>query len=311
MELEDLRAYLAVVEHKGFRRAAEVLYVSQPALTRRIARLEQELGVHLLERTHTGVKVTPQGDTLLSGARRVLTAVEDARAATTQSWSQTITVASTPVAAGTFLTDFLGTWLPRHAHVRVRMIEDIPRRTRQRLVDLECDAALAASPLPPEADGLPITRVEVRALIPAGHELAVDGPLRVTDLADHPLLISGEEFRSTRMLRAACQLAGITPNVIFECSVGHTIETLVLAGVGIGVLSGAVNRERLPGIHLRPLCDANGTVLTFDMNVAWIRGRPVNPALRAFIRDLSDFTEPLRAGPDLHGPAQSDAEGAP
>ena len=168
-------------------------------------------------------------------------------------------------------------------------------------MDPECDAALAASPLPPEADGLPITRVEVRALIPAGHQLAVDGPLRVTELADHPLLISGEEFRSTRMLRAACQLAGITPNVIFECSVGHTIETLVLAGVGIGVLSGAVNRERLPGIHLRPLCDANGTLLTFDMNVAWIRGRPVNPALRAFIRDLSDFTEPLRGA----GPARS------
>jgi DNA-binding transcriptional LysR family regulator len=291
LELEDLRALVAVVEHSGFRRAADALYVSQPSLTRRIARLEQELHVQLLERTPTGVRVTPQGATFLSGARRVMATLEETRSATTGAWAQTITLGCTTTAAGSFLTDFLARWIPDHPRIRVRMIEDSPARNRQRLLDLECDAAIAATPLPPEVESLPLTSVEVRALIPPGHALEEEGPLDIRSLQGWPLLVIGEQFRSTKLLRAAALTARVQPDVVFECSVGHTLEALVRAGVGIGVLSDAVDRGRRTGDLLsRPLCDASGGPLGFDLHVAWVRDRQTHPVVRRFVEDLSAYT---------------------
>ncbi|SDU14424.1 LysR family transcriptional regulator [Jiangella alkaliphila] len=293
MELEDLTAYIAVVEHNGFRRAAEALYVSQPSLTRRIARLEQELGVLLLERSRHGVKVTTQGEALLSTARRVLATVEEARAVTTGAWSHTIVVACTTTAVSTYLTDFLADWIPQHRSTRVRLIEDTPIRTRQRLMDHECDAAIASPPVPREVDSLPITRVEVKALIPSGHRLHEPGPLRVNELDREPVLVIGEHFRSTKLLRSACQMAGVQPEVIFECSAGQTIAALVAAGVGIGVLSDAVDR-RSGDLLTRPLCDADGRRLAFDLAINWVRGRTLRPLVHEFVHDLSAFTRQLR-----------------
>lgn len=294
MELEDLRAYVAVVDHNGFRRAAAALFVSQPSLTRRVARLEQEFKGQLLQRTRNGVHPTPQGEILLSGARRVLATVEETRATTNGSWEQTIVLACTTTAAGSYLTDFLATWIPEHPTTRVRMIEDSPMRTRRRLVDHECDLAIMMPLLPEGAASLPMTHVEVQAVMPPEHPLATPGPVRVQELAGHPLLVVGEQFRSTKLLRAACQLAGVQPEIIFECSAGPTVEALVRAGTGIGVLSEAVSRTRAADVVTRTLCDADGKPLAFDLHIAWIRERLLQPAVHEFARDLSEFTRDQR-----------------
>jgi DNA-binding transcriptional LysR family regulator len=294
VELEDLKAYLAVVEHNGFRRAAERLFVSQPSLTRRIARLEQELGVLLLERSRHGVRTTVQGDALLSAARRVLATVEEARVATSGRWSQTIVLGCTTTAAGSYLTDFLAAWIPKHPSTRVKMVEDTPTRTRQRLMEHECDAAIASPPVPRDVDSLPITRVEVQALIPPGHRLDCPGPLSVEELDAESVLVTGEQFRSTKLLRSACQMAGVQPEIIFECSVGQIVAALVEAGVGIGVLSDAVDRRRVDDLNARRLCDADGRPLAFDLHINWVRNRMLHPMVHRFARDFSEFTRPLR-----------------
>src|SRR5262245_5251144 len=83
MNLRRLDYFLAVAEERHFRRAAERLHVAQPALSVQIAKLEQELGVGLLERNRRGVALTPAGATLLARARQLVPSLRDAFAEAT------------------------------------------------------------------------------------------------------------------------------------------------------------------------------------------------------------------------------------
>src|SRR3954452_2370690 len=83
MELRHLRYFVAVAEELHFRRAAERLYVAQPAVSEQVRKLEAELGVRLFDRTNRSVKMTDAGTALLGEGRRVLEQVEVARRAAT------------------------------------------------------------------------------------------------------------------------------------------------------------------------------------------------------------------------------------
>jgi DNA-binding transcriptional LysR family regulator len=116
----------------------------------------------------------------------------------------------------------------------------------------------------------------------------------VTELHHEPVLVIGEQFRSTKLLQSACRLAAVEPEIVFECSAGPTLEALVRAGAGIGIVSDAVQRAREDDLVTRPLCDIDGRLLTFELHIAWVRSRILHPAVHEFTRDLSRFTAPIR-----------------
>ena len=115
MEIQDLRCFVAVVEHGGFRAAAEALHIAQSALSRRISRLEQRLGHQLLERSRRGVQLTPHGEMLLEGARRVLASLDDIAGRVADYRGTILRLGCAGTAAGSFLAKFLAQWIPRHS----------------------------------------------------------------------------------------------------------------------------------------------------------------------------------------------------
>ena len=127
-EILDLRAFLLVSETRSFHRAAEILHVSQPALSRRIQKLEQAVGSPLLERTTRSVSTTAVGENLLPLVRRMLEEFdgslfslrgrEDTRGAT-------VTIACLPTAAFYFLPSVMARFHEAHPNVRFRIL-DIP-----------------------------------------------------------------------------------------------------------------------------------------------------------------------------------------
>ncbi len=222
MDVTDLRTFLDVVEHNGFRRAAQATFVSQPVVTRRVERLEQSLGVTLLERGPWGLRLTGHGRTLVTSGQRVLRAVDEARAATVGATGSTIRLGCSATAAGSYLARFLSDWIPHHPTTRVTMIEDGASRMRRRLEDDECDAAIVAAPGPERFASLPITTVVVQAVLPAQHPLArEEGPLDVAHLHGEPLLLSGRSYLSSELPLSACRLQAVEPDVVYECTVGR------------------------------------------------------------------------------------------
>lgn len=295
MEIADLRAFIAVVEHNGFRRAARALFISQPSLTRRITRLEQELGVALLERGAWGLRVTSHGQVLFSGARRVVGTVDEVRAATVGAAGETITLGCTATAAGSYLTTFLSRWIPGHPSVHVNMVEDGASGMRRRLSENECDAAVVAAPVPAEFDSLPITTVTVEAVLPPTHHLAGSrAPLRVDQLDGEPVLLNGPSFLASELFLSACRVMAVQPDVVYECSSGQTLTALAEAGLGVAVVGDTVDRRGFD-LPSRALCDHDGRPLTFDLRVAWSRARTLHAVVHEFVADLSSYASSERA----------------
>ncbi|CDR01281.1 LysR family transcriptional regulator [Streptomyces iranensis] len=188
LDLRLVRYFTVVAEHLNFARAAEALHVAQPSLSRQIQRLEDALGVRLLERTTQGSRLSaagaaflPQAQTLLHTADR---AVLTARAAAPPS---AITIG--------YVEDLVITPAVRHlrqlhpdAYVRTRHLDwDEARALPDRLVD----ALVIRTPLPIAADGLEVTALydEPRVLIvPALHRLTGKEAATPDDFADEPLV---------------------------------------------------------------------------------------------------------------------------
>jgi DNA-binding transcriptional LysR family regulator len=189
-DFRALRYFVAVAEELHFTRAAERLYIAQPALSEQIRRLEGELGVELLRRTTRKVELTAAGEEFLSRARRILAEADEAladasRAARGETGSIRVATGSTagvelvPRVLRAFRTE-----RPR-AHLELRQSdwEDYSGGLR----DGSVDAAFVWLPL--EDDGLSFAalRVEPRVVaLEAGHPLAAERELRMEQLVDEP-----------------------------------------------------------------------------------------------------------------------------
>jgi len=294
MQLDDLRIFAAVVEHGGFRSAAAALYTSQPSLSRRIKRLEEDLGVMLLERGPWGLRPTPHGAALLKGSHRLFAAADELRATAIGAWDETLRLGAAQTAAGSYLTEFIAHWIHLNPGKKLRIVDDGAVRLQSRLAQAECDLAILLEPIPPDFDSLPIRRAQVTAIIPTDHRLAqVVGPLPVTDLAGERLLVEGRASASTEVALSSCRAAGIGFEVIYECNIWWMLAAFAERGLGISIVGDNLDTRGMDLI-MRPLHHLDGQPLTFDLCVAWLRHRQLSPVAEAFANELSDFTRDLR-----------------
>ncbi len=188
LDLRLVRYFTVVAEHLNFARAATALHVAQPSLSRQIQRLEDALGVRLLERTTQGSRLTaagaaflPQAQTLLHTAHQ---AVHTARAAAPP---RTVTIG---YVEDLVITAAVRDLRRRHpdAHVRTRHLDWDEVRA---LPEGRVDALVVRTPLPIPGDGLDVTVLydEPRALlVPASHRLAGKESVTPDDFADEPLV---------------------------------------------------------------------------------------------------------------------------
>lgn len=300
MEIDDLRGFVAVVKHGGFRAAADALIVPQPSLTRRILRLEANLGVTLLERGPRGTRLTDRGQTFYRGAQRILATIGEVQAMTTGHWTDTVHLGCTATVAGSFLARFLATWIPAHPEVQVVMIEDATRNLPRRLENRECDLAIISDPIPVTCESYLVQRVSVQALLPVGHRLgSAEAPLDVRQLHGERLLLNGGSFTNTELLHSACLMAGVKPRIVYECTVGQTLAALAEAGMGIAIMGDSID---LRGYDLqrRYIHDHKGERLRFNLHIAWLRDRQLPPGARALADELADSALMANQGLGAH-----------
>lgn len=289
VRLKDLEAFVVAATAGSFRAASAHLYVSQPAVTRAIKRLETLLGVRLLDRGPRGAQLTASGQALLVKARRLLNLMAEIQHGQLDTVTSTLWLGAAATAAGSFLAPFLAEWIPAHPSVRVHVIEDGAARLGRRLRDGEVDIAIIATPMPALFDSRPIRRSCVCAHFPEEHPLnAESGPLPVADLAAYPLLLNQPSFISAQLMSEQFELAGIHPQVVYESSIGQTLAALAEANMGVAVFSDSVDLRASP-LRRRTIVDASGNPVAFELHVAWRRiGTP--QWIRQFGEQLSTFT---------------------
>jgi len=279
MELRHLRYFDAVAGELNFTRAAQKLHVAQPALSRQIRQLEDELGVKLLERNHHGVRLTEAGKAFWLEAAGLLKQSE-----------QAVRVArgTNPPAGGqlnlgyiwglfhSVVPEVLERFRQKSPETAVHLFDLSPQQQREALAQGTLDAGFIGF----EADtaGLQKRRIgacSFVAVLPKGHRAARKATVPLASLAEEFFLgISDQTYpAASRYVAEACTRAGFKPKFLQMVERGYTILGLVAARCGVALVPASLKAMPHPGIVFRPLADPP----VADLFLAWQARAPAKP----------------------------------
>jgi DNA-binding transcriptional LysR family regulator len=289
MELRHLRYFVAVAEELHFSRAAERLHVAQPAVSEQVRKLEEELGVRLLNRTKRRVSLTEPGAALLAEGRRVLQQVDIARLATHEVRDRAaarLRIGYTPASLPTSVPKAL-----QRLSVSMKGLEAIlePGFGLELIAsvrDERLDAAIVSLPAP--TAGLRTTRLgEERAVValPVSHRHATQPAIRLNQMAPERIVVLPREASRPfyDAVIAACHSATLSPSLVETR--GTCVEPALLAvasGAGIGVLPESVaHRYSTPGVRFVPIDGEQPVVSTAIVTLRDSTHLPTAAFLRA------------------------------
>ncbi len=294
MNLQDLRYLVAVAEHRHFGHAAEACDVSQPTLSSQIRKLEEELGVRLLERTNKRVHLTPVGAQILLHAEHVLAetkAMEDVARAARDPLVGPLKLGMIPTLAPYLMPLILKPLHEAYPGLTIELWEDQTRALIEGMRSYKLDAALlATAPDSPEITEIALFREPLLAALPTGHRLAERQPLEETALADELLVLAEGHCLANQALAACGTRHGVRSRLqgSMQAATLETLVNLVAAGYGVTLIPalarGALERR---GITVRPLAGQPARTI----RLASRPGFPRPQALRALERVVRDAVE--------------------
>jgi len=286
MELRHLRYFVAVAEERNITRAAVRLRVAQPALSRQLSDLENEVGVKLLERGRHGVNVTAAGREFHRRAKAVLADADRAADAARVAGGAIAGRLTLGFPTGLHL-DHLSPLIRafREIHPRAEFVfsHGLPAAQLKGLRDGSLDVAFVNLPGPLNGmEHCVVWRVPFEVVMPENHRLTRKKSLELKDLAGEDFVFCTRESRPEfydEFFRH-CAHSGFRPQVVQEVG-GYPTTMLALIGLGVGlsVLPHFDRAEGIRGIVWRPLSRPK---LWTDFALVWPR-KAASPLLREFI----------------------------
>ena len=308
MNLRDLAYLVSLAEHRHFGRAAEASFVSQPTLSTQIRKLEDELGVPLVERTPRKVLLTETGREIARRARGVLAEVEEIKAIA----QRTRDPEAGKLRLGVFPT--LGPYLLPHLVPRVRrrfprlellLIEEKTEQIVRMLREGTLDVGLLALPVHEESLHAEFLFEEPFVLaVPDDHPLAHRKTrLKLADLSDESLLLLEDGHCMRDQALELCQLAGAGEKVGFRATSLETLRQMVAANVGITLLPTLAIKPPVARTDNVQLLEFSGHAPSRRIALVWRKSSSLGPFLERFAEVVRSLPAELLK-PELAGPAQ-------
>jgi DNA-binding transcriptional LysR family regulator len=258
------------------------MHVSQSTLTRQMQTLEAEVGGPLLERGPTGVALTAAGHTLLDGMRAVVAKADlvlsDARKLA-RGQSASVRLGYIMSAAGEYLNPALAALRRSHPHTKVHLVDLSPGEQIAALRRGELDVVVLGNinaAIPREFFVRRIATFPVVVALPETHALAERDEIPLADLRKEMFVGANPDDIPgfNNWLIQLCRRGGFRPRIVENAdSITQTLSLLV-AEHAVALLPSLVERFQVPGVTYRPL---GGTPVTWDLQVAWHRGKITEP----------------------------------
>lgn len=289
MELLQLEYFRTVAHLEHMTRAAQELHIAQPALSKTIARLEEDLGVPLFDRQNRQIRLNAFGKAFLKKVETALDVLEEGRQEVADLAG--MERGSIHLATNTLgrITAALGAFREAYPEVNFRILQTSPASVEEMIELLEkgeVDLCFTASSLDhPGVRELPVLDAEVFLAVPPGHRLEASESVRLEDVADEPFIEykAGHPFR--KINESFCLAAGIRPRIVCEVDEPTALGSLVQAGLGVAFVPVCRKDERPPYPMLRiesPTCRR-------VFSVAWLERRYLSEAARRFRHFLSEY----------------------
>ena len=298
MDLRRLRAFVAVAEHGTVSKAAQVLHISQPALSRQIAAFEQELGFSLFQRSGRRLIMTSRADQLLGESRSLLNHVsslgERARALRQGDIRVLRVAASAMTIEGTF-PGVLDRFPEQLSGVRLALVEADADKHLQMLEHGDADFAINVVNVVEVDDSrfgtFLLPRFHIAAAMAASLDPGAADTIDIGKVVEYPLLLPNTSYATRKLFDAACRLADVRPLVRLESGSSRTLLALAEAGHGIAIVPSILH---LHGDGLRVLrVTHRGEPLRIAPAVIWDKRQALPHHAQVFSEVLAEH---LRIG---------------
>lgn len=292
MELNQLEYFVALAHIKNFTRAAKSLNVSQPALSRSIIRLENDLNIQLFVRDSRKVNLTHYGQAFLTYAERILQELETARQDITNMAEPDRGVVNLSFmhSLGAYLIpDLLKEFRKLYPKIQFRLNQNHSFLLSKQLVNGESDLCLCSAPL--NMDGIawvPLLSEELFVIVPSTHSLAEKDCINIKEIAGEPFVTLKPMYGLRTQTDHIFELASIRPKIRFEGDEIITVASLVGAGLGVSLV------PKIPGMeHLDiKFLSVDNPKCTRDIGLAWYSNKPLSLAAHRFQNFVIDkFTK--------------------
>ena len=295
MELRHLRYFAAIAEAGSITRAATVVRVAQPSLSRQLRQLEDEVGEPLFDRSGRRVRLTAAGEVFLPLARD-LVGRADRATALMHGLAAPGQVTLRMVAPETTVADVIAPFLARQP-ADVPMIdvrEALPSRVHEEVLSGAADVGITSVPPPRDVSSRLLVHFAVWAYVRDGHRWARRRTVTVRELATERLLVLGSDHGTRRQLDAAMSDAGLSYGVAAETNVPQVAQALAASGRGVAVVSDDA-RYGLHGLRIRP---AGGPLeLRVPLFAAWDASHYAAPVIEDMVTDFASYAQERYAVP--------------
>ncbi|MCC3372715.1 LysR family transcriptional regulator [Cohnella sp. REN36] len=278
MELLQLRYFQTVARLEHMTKAAQELRIAQPALSKTISRLEEDLGVPLFDRGGGRIRLNRFGSAFLDKVERALSLLEEGQREIAELAG--LEQGSVHLATSTVerISEPLRAFVEQYPDVRFRISQAPPDEMAELMASGEADLVFAAIPI--DSPGLAeriVLREELYLAVPPGHRLAGRGSIRLREAEAEPFIGYKEGFVFQRMNDAFFEAAGFKPNFICRVDEPPAVASLVRAGLGVA-LYGCLNR----GQEQMPLLSIESPVCRREYRLIWQDKRYLSLAARKF-----------------------------
>ena len=280
MMVRDLAWLVQLGELGHVTETAAALGTSQPTLSRALARLEDELGVRVFERTPTGVVPTPDGRLVLDAARDLVARHDQLRADLANRLdpdSGVVRLAFLDSMATTLVPKLLRAFHAEAPGVKVVLSQEPAHDIRR---DLERGAVELGLTME-RSDGLgwlPVQRERLVVVVPPTHRFRRRARVDLAELADDELVTTPAGFGHSALVQGLLAEAGVSPRVSFESADLATIEGLVAAGLGVAIVP-----EAFAGLSGTVGLALSSPSATRTIGLTWRTDRPLAPPAERFL----------------------------
>ena len=240
MNLRALQYFVKLSDLRHFSKAAEACFVSQPTLSTQIRKLEDELGVQLVERSPRKIMLTPVGEEIADRARTVLNEVNQIRAVARRAGDPAdgnLRIGLFPTLAPYLLPHVIPTIRKQYPNLKLQLVEEKTEEIINMLQQGELDAALLALPINDDGLEMEILFEEPFVLaLPGEHPLGSKSDITLKDLKGTELLLLDEGHCLRDHALEVCALAGAHERVDFHATSMETLRQMVAANVGITLM---------------------------------------------------------------------------
>ena len=286
MNFAQLKAFQAVANNGSITRAAQLLHVSQPAVSKNLKKLEEDYGVKLFERNAGAAELTDAGSFLLRHANAIFVHLDEAskelKSPKSSKKSDPLRIAGSYAASALLLPSLLVNFKNTHRDASIILRTGTTREVKSMLLNSTVEIALLNElPVNPELASEPFRKEKLVVFAAPNHPLARKKRLTLSDLRQAALVTTGMASAVDKMLNHLVQ-EGLGAKIAIQCGSPASVKIVVKNKIGLGILFRDMLIQELRN-GLFKVLEIPGLALTIQSYIVYYKDRPLSPPAKDFL----------------------------